>query len=157
MVKKEVGKIYNTIIVLSVIGILIASYLAVLHYSDYESFCDISKGLSCDIVNKSEYSVFPPLYGVPVSILGILTFISIITLATLIRRGKPLKFFDETITPLTLAKILWLISIISLFFAAYLLYAEAFLIMSFCILCLVLDLILIIIAIKVYRLKRCLS
>ena len=157
MEKKEVARACSFIIALSVIGILIASYLAVLHYSDFESFCDISKGLSCDIVNKSEYSVFPPLYGIPVSILGIFTFIIIITLALLIKRGKPIAFFDETVKSSTLAKLLLLICIISLLFAAYLVFTEAFLILSFCILCLILDTILIIIAIKSYQLKRSLS
>ncbi|PJE50934.1 MAG: hypothetical protein COV29_01500 [Candidatus Yanofskybacteria bacterium CG10_big_fil_rev_8_21_14_0_10_36_16] len=61
--------------VLSILGILIMGYLVSLHFSEEEgSFCDLGKGLSCDIVNKSEYS---EVAGIPVSMLGIFYFIAV--------------------------------------------------------------------------------
>src|SRR3989338_4265497 len=77
--------------ILSILNIIIFSYLLFLHYSDSESFCDIAPGLSCDIVNKSPWSEFPPGSGIPVSLMGILTFIVVLFLLSFIKNNKTMK------------------------------------------------------------------
>ena len=134
---------------ISVIAIIISSYLLYLHYSDKESFCDISTGLSCDIVNRSIYSEFPPGSGIPVSLMGIITFTIIIVLSELIYANKTAKR-----TKKLFSNIIFYLMIISIIFAAYLVYAELFLILSICILCVVLDIFIILILILSYKLRR---
>lgn len=63
------------LILTAIVGIAIMAYLTSLHYSPEEgAFCNLGEGLSCDIVNKSEYS---EVYGIPVSILGLLYFLGV--------------------------------------------------------------------------------
>jgi len=51
-------------------------YLTNLHFSpDEGAFCNLGEGLSCDIVNKSQYS---EVIGIPMSILGLLYFIGVL-------------------------------------------------------------------------------
>ena len=134
---------------ISVISIIISSYLLYLHYSDKESFCDISAGLSCDIVNRSIYSEFPPGSGIPVSLMGIITFAIITVLSELIYMNKISKN-----TKKLFSNLIFYLMIISIIFAAYLVYAELFLILSVCILCVVLDIFIILILILSYKLRR---
>ena len=115
--------------IISILFIIISSYLLYLHYADTESFCDISQGFSCDIVNKSPYSEFPPGSGIPVSLIGIITFIVVIIALELIW-GKKNK-----ISKRALSSFVFYLMIISLLFALYLAYTELFLILSICILC----------------------
>ncbi|MAG12934.1 hypothetical protein CL630_03955 [bacterium] len=69
------------LIALSIAGIIIMAYLTYLHYVPTPpdgSVCDIGEGLSCDVVNKSAYS---EIFGIPMSVLGILYFILVATLS----------------------------------------------------------------------------
>ena len=129
------------------------SHLLFLHYSDSESFCDFAPGLSCDIVNKSIYSEFPPGSGIPVSGMGILTFIIVLWLLSKIKNNKTLTIGGTTFNKKSFISWIFYLMIISLLFAIYLVYLEAVYILSFCILCLVADVIIIIILILSYKLK----
>ena len=82
------NKLISWMKTLSYIFIIISSYLLYLHYSTSESFCDISPALSCDIVNKSIYSEFPPGSGIPVSFIGILTFILVLIILNNIKSNN---------------------------------------------------------------------
>ncbi len=63
----------KTIATLSALGIAITGYLIHQHYAPIDSsFCNFNDFVSCDIVNKSEYS---EIFGIPVSILGLLTYV----------------------------------------------------------------------------------
>ena len=131
---------------LSLLAIIISSYLLYLHYSDSTSFCDIGQGLSCDIVNRGIYSEFPPNSGIPVSLMGALTFIFVIIILEIIKRKKKHQK--------TLSTFIFYLMIISLIFALYLVYAELFLILSICILCVALDIIIILELLLSYKLRR---
>ncbi len=144
MVKKE-NRLIKWMLILSLVAIVISSYLLYLHYSsESSSFCDISPSLSCDIVNKSIYSEFPPGSGIPVSLMGIATFIIVIVALELIRNNKHKKY---------LSNFIFYLMVISVLFALYLVYAELFLILSICILCVLLDVIIIIMLILSYKLR----
>ena len=57
---------------LSFLGMLVTAYLIYQHYKESaDSFCNINNYISCDIVNKSIYA---EIFGIPVSILGFLSY-----------------------------------------------------------------------------------
>ncbi|MEK7453248.1 MAG: vitamin K epoxide reductase family protein [Patescibacteria group bacterium] len=69
------SKIKKSIFVLSILGILIASYSLYDHYQPIgRGICNISELINCDIVNKGPYS---ELFGIPQALLGILFYLSI--------------------------------------------------------------------------------
>jgi uncharacterized membrane protein len=63
------------------VGLGIAAYLTIVHYSGAAPVCALSHG--CEVVQKSRYS---ELGGVPVALLGLLGYIAI--LAALARDGE---------------------------------------------------------------------
>ncbi|MBI4457599.1 hypothetical protein HY633_01390 [Candidatus Uhrbacteria bacterium] len=72
---------------LSLLGLLIMAYLTWVHYSPVNSsLCNLSPNFSCDVVNKSVFSEF---LGLPISILGILFFLSIMAIPLLKNVQKP--------------------------------------------------------------------
>ncbi len=151
MINKKLIKWMN---IISLLFIIISLYLLYLHYANTESFCDFSKGLSCDIVNKSIYSEFPPGSGIPVSLMGIITFIIVLIILNFIKKNKKFKIGNKNVDKKILAIFLFYLMIISFIFALYLVYAELFLILSICILCVVLDIFIIIMILLTYKLMR---
>lgn len=146
-------KIINWMIIISIVSLLLSSYLLFLHYSDKESFCDISQGLSCDIVNKSIYSEFPPGSGIPVSLMGIFTFLIIIVALKFIKSDKKFNIGKTVVDKKILSNFIFYLMIISLVFALYLVYTELVLILSICILCVTLDIFIILLLILSYMLR----
>ena len=63
-------KLLLGIILLSIIGVIISGYLVKVHYTN-SSICDINSKLSCSAVSQS---IFAEIWGIPVSILGILAY-----------------------------------------------------------------------------------
>ena len=68
-------------IALAVLGLGIASYLTYVHYADIEAVCTIAHG--CEKVQTSEWA---DLAGVPVALLGVFGYASI--LASMFVRGE---------------------------------------------------------------------
>ena len=103
-------------IAVAIIGLGIATYLTIVHYTGGVSVCAIAHG--CETVQKSDYS---KLAGVPVALLGMLGYVGI--LAALIRddeRSRDVAAF---------------ISILGFGFSAWLTYTEIALINAICIWC----------------------
>ena len=103
-------------IVVAVIGLGIATYLTIVHYTGGVSVCAIAHG--CETVQKSDYS---KLAGVPVALLGMLGYVGI--LAALIRddeRSRDVAAF---------------ISILGFGFSAWLTYVEIVKLDAICIWC----------------------
>ena len=154
MVKKSsANKLIKWMRIISVLFIVISSYLLVLHYSDTESFFDFSQLFSCDIVNKSIYSEFPPGSGIPVSLMGIFTFILVLVILHLIKTNASFSIGNKIVEKKLLSNILFYLMIISLVFALYLVYTELFYILSICILCVVLDILILIMIVLTYKLR----
>lgn len=110
------------IAVLAVAGMVVSSVSLYHHYGTSKtSYCDIGENFNCDIVNRSTYST---VLGVPDALIGIVGYSAMLALATLHR--------TKSATPL----ILLIASVLGLGFALYLTYVEAFLLASWCILCL---------------------
>jgi len=111
------------IAVLALAGIIDSAIALQRHYAKSATqFCDFSQRFSCDIVNRSEYS---SIVGIPVAAIGIAGYATLFLLAT------KWKTRSETPTRLLIA------ALGGLAFALYLTYVEAFLLETWCILCIV--------------------
>jgi len=104
----------------SFIGAGIMAYLIKLHYAEGGgSVCDLAEGLSCSIVNKSDFS---EILGVPISVLGLLYFITVA--AMMLYKHWPKPFREVT-----------LFTVFSLSFGLYLSGIELLVLGSFCLFC----------------------
>ena len=119
---ERTSRIYPAIALLALAGILVSSFSLYHHFTKSKtSFCDIGQSFDCDLVNRSQYSMF---HGIPVALLGILGYLLILSLATVYR--------EKAETPFILAGV----TFAGLGFALYLTYIEAFVLHAWCILCL---------------------
>jgi uncharacterized membrane protein len=101
------------ILVVALIGLGIATYLTIVHYSGLKVAC-LASG-SCETVQSSRYA---KLAGIPVPVLGLLGYIGI--LGTLILRGELGRVAG------------WGLALVGFLFSAYLTYRELFTIKAIC-------------------------
>ena len=117
------------ILFFAIFGIIVSVY-ALAHHFELAGgeFCSISDALDCDKVNRSVYS---EIFGAPVALLGIIFYVSVFSLALI-------KFLRPAIdaTEYFYQKALFYLSAAGLLFTLYLNFVEAFLIKSFCLVCL---------------------
>ena len=115
--------LFAVVAFLSVAGVVVSAISLQRHYAKSATgFCDFSQQFSCDIVNRSEYS---SIMGIPVAAIGIVGYAALFVLSTF---GK-----SQGETP---NRILGA-SIVGLAFALYLSYIEAYVLTTWCILCLI--------------------
>jgi len=109
--------------VLSLAGVIVSAISLQRHYAKSATeFCDFSQQFSCDIVNRSEYS---SIVGIPVAGIGIAGYAALLLLSTF-WKSRP-----ETPNRLLGA------ALAGLAFALYLTYVEAYVLTTWCILCLI--------------------
>jgi uncharacterized membrane protein len=101
-------------IVLTVIGLGVASYLTYVHYSGIKPLCGL--GGSCELVQTSAYS---HLAGVPVALLGLIGYIAIMA-SLLTRESETTRFATVAFTTVGFG------------FSAYLTYRELFSLHAVC-------------------------
>lgn len=117
------GLIFVSLAILSVLGMVDSGIALQRHYAkSATTFCDFSQQLNCDIVNRSEYST---LLGIPVALIGVAGYAAILGLATF-RRSR-----SDTPTRLTT------LAVLGLAYALYLTYIEAYVLTTWCILCVI--------------------
>lgn len=138
---------------LLILSIITSIYLVYLHFSEEQSFCDLSPTISCDVVNKSEWS---ELFGIPVAIFGLITFILLFIITVLITKNFNKAIFGIKFNKKNLLLLMSLILTWSLIFALYLLiYIEHYKLKgTYCLLCIFLDIIIFImllISLKMYK------
>jgi vitamin-K-epoxide reductase (warfarin-sensitive) len=110
------------IAVLSLAGMIVSSISLQRHYAKSATqFCEIGEKFNCDIVNRSEYST---IIGIPVAGIGVIGYAALLVLSTLQRSRA------ETPVRIVVA------SLTGLVFALYLTYIEAYVLTTWCILCL---------------------
>jgi uncharacterized membrane protein len=109
-------KLRAAAIAVAVIGLGIATYLTIVHYTGGTSVCAIAHG--CETVQKSDYS---KLAGVPVALLGLIGYVGI--LAALIKDDENARAAAA------------FISILGFGFSAWLTYTEIAIIDAICIWC----------------------
>jgi uncharacterized membrane protein len=103
-----------TLLVLSVLGLAVASYLTYVHYAGIKPAC--TAGESC---TKVQTSVYSKLAGVPVALIGLLGYIAIV--------GSLLAPEGERTRLATMA-----FTLLGFGFSAYLTYRELFSIHAIC-------------------------
>lgn len=118
-------------IALSVLGAADAIYLFILKLTQNELMCVGNHG--CITVNNSVYS---EIYGIPVSIFGLLGYVAILAILLLekwpdvAKKMGPLNLVSENGPLLIFGS-----TIIGVLFSAYLTYIEAFVIFAYCPFC----------------------
>jgi uncharacterized membrane protein len=120
--KPSIERLMSLIAILAVCGLVVSSVSLQHHYATSKTaYCDIGGTFNCDIVNRSEYS---KILGIPVALIGMLGYASLVGLATVCRerRETPAMLFGAAATGLA--------------FALYLTYIEARVLGVWCILCL---------------------
>ncbi len=113
----------KAIIIFSFLGILISAYSSYHHYTNITGICNINEKLSCDIVNRSEYS---ELFGIPVALIGLFGYLAILITSVLLIKNETKE----------LKLVLLVLSSAGFLFTAYLTYIEAFVLYTYCPLCL---------------------
>lgn len=113
--------LFALITVLSLAGVAVSGVSLQRHYAkSATNFCDFSQKFSCDIVNRSEYS---ESLGIPVAGIGVAGYAILFVLSTF------WKSLPETPSRLLIA------ALSGLAFALYLTYVEAYVLTTWCILC----------------------
>jgi vitamin-K-epoxide reductase (warfarin-sensitive) len=114
--------VFLAIAVLSVAGMIVSAVSLQRHYAkSATSYCEFGEKFNCDIVNRSEYS---SLLGIPVAGIGLAGYGLLLVLSTFKRLD------NQTPTRLIMAVGP------GLAFALYLTYVEAYVLTTWCILCL---------------------
>ena len=118
------------ILVLAVIGIALRLYLFKLHLNPGSgSFCDINATVSCDLVNRSPYA---ELFGIPVSLFGVLFWFGVLCAVLIPRRlAKLVTLGDRKLFQQAFVAYM----ILGFLFSLYLTFIEAFVIKAWCPLC----------------------
>jgi vitamin-K-epoxide reductase (warfarin-sensitive) len=115
-------RLLNGIAILAVLGMVVSSVSLQHHFAKSKTtYCDFGESFNCDLVNRSQYS---SVAGIPVALIGIAGYVTLLALATLYR--------EKAETP----GMLVLGSAAGLAFALYLTYVEGFILQAWCILCL---------------------
>jgi len=115
--------LFWAIAVLSVVGIIVSAISLERHYAkSTTSFCEFGQKFNCDIVNRSEYST---LLGIPVAVIGVAGYAMLFVLSIFFRTREQIRD--------------WLLgaALAGLGFALYLTYIEAYVLTTWCILCLI--------------------
>jgi uncharacterized membrane protein len=115
--------LFVLIAILSIAGVVDSGVALQRHFAKSSTrFCDFSQKFSCDIVNRSEYST---LLGIPVALIGVAGYGFLFVLSAFLRTR------DETPNRLLIA------ALAGFAFALYLTYVEAYMLTTWCILCLI--------------------
>jgi uncharacterized membrane protein len=141
----SMNQIYKTLAVINVLAILTTIYLTYLHFvPEASDICNLSEKWNCEIVNKSIYS---ELFGIPVSILGMAAYLAFLTFSLLGLRRNLKKW-----TPYFLAAVAG-----GTAFALYLTGIETFVLRTYCVFCVVQQILILIelyLAYRLYTLTR---
>jgi vitamin-K-epoxide reductase (warfarin-sensitive) len=115
--------LFVLIAILSLAGVIDSGISVQRHFAESPTrYCDFSQKFSCDIVNRSEYSTF---LGFPVAVIGVAGYTALFVLSIFFRSREQTRD--------------WLLgaSLAGLGFALYLTYIEAYVLTTWCILCLI--------------------
>lgn len=121
--KTQGSFVYLAIAALSLAGVVVSAIALQRHFAkSATTFCDFNQKFSCDVVNRSEQST---IAGIPVAAIGVAGYGALFFLSAF-RRTRA-----ETPSRLLMA------SLVGLAFALYLTYVEAYVLETWCILCVI--------------------
>lgn len=117
------------LLLLAVLGLADAIYLAVSHYKvhtdmTHKSFCAISKAINCDTVSQSVYSIF---FGVPFAFWGIIAYVFMLVMFVFVK--------DNSAKSVRLWTFLFLASWVFVGYSIALAIVSSFYVKSYCIMC----------------------
>jgi uncharacterized membrane protein len=152
--------------VFSFLAVLISLFLLYQHFStEVSRFCNFGKSFSCDIVNKGEYSTLDGVtnlalsiifqknfyinFPLPNALISVLVFFFFLLTAGRIYRKKSLFGINEK----TLIKAMKIIMVLSLMYAAFLIYIESEVLQTWCLFCLTLDVVMLVIAYALFTME----
>ena len=116
---------YIQLVTLNLFMIPITISLISMHYKpELSDFCVYGETFNCDIVNKSIYS---EMFGIPVALFGLITYLLLLAFAV---RGK---YKDQT----KLIPYATIFVVFGVLFSLYLTYIEAFVLRTWCMLCVI--------------------
>lgn len=113
---------YRTMIVLTVIGLLVATYMTIYKWTNNEAMC-LGSG-DCGTVNASRYA---DVNGIPVALIGVLGYAAILGMLVFENRTD---FLRQNATLLTFG-----LSLTGFLFTVWLIYVEIFRINALCPFC----------------------
>jgi uncharacterized membrane protein/protein-disulfide isomerase len=124
------SKSRTLLVAFALLGLVASTVSSYVHYklvteSHYASFCDVSATVSCTEAYLSRYGSF---MGVPVAVLGVMFFATILLLAAMV--GRPTSASRENAPAYIFA-----LSTVGLAFALYLGWSSYVVLKVFCILC----------------------
>ncbi|HMP67205.1 MAG TPA: vitamin K epoxide reductase family protein [Candidatus Paceibacterota bacterium] len=114
---KKTSTLIFIIIALAIVGLADTSYLTTKHYSEASIVCNIFD--KCDIVTSSKYN---NIAGVPISMIGVIYYLSIIFLVNLY------LFLKKNL----IIKIATSLSMIAFLFSVWLVYLQFFVLNAVC-------------------------
>jgi vitamin-K-epoxide reductase (warfarin-sensitive) len=120
--RPSVRVLFVLIAILALAGVMVSTVSLQRHYAKSDTaFCDFNKKFSCDVVNRSEQS---SIIGIPVAGIGVAGYVFLFVLATFWRSriDTPNRLLGAAFGGLA--------------FAFYLTYVEAYVLETWCILCL---------------------
>ena len=125
---KTTQLISGLVLLFSAIALISSLYLSFLHYFPHSGFitCTFSEKINCDIVTNSIYS---EILGVPLAVLGALTYLCIFILALRLRKNN--------VNLDVACPALFLTSLFLILMTAYLIFVSSVLIGAYCIFCIV--------------------
>jgi len=116
-------KLFGTILGFSGTGLLASVYSVKTHYEGGDhAICSFNEVFNCDVVNHSAYSEF---FGIPVALIGIAGYVFIMASIMQYKTSK------NTL----LMNLISLAVILGAVFSAYLTYIEAYVLYTWCIIC----------------------
>ncbi len=108
----------------AILGVVASVYALLAHYDVTSTeFCSVSDTFDCDLVNKSKYS---KILGIPVALLGIFAYVFFF-LSALVYAKRPSEL---------LMQVMIFGAVFSMLFSLYLTYIEAFVLFTWCMICL---------------------
>jgi uncharacterized membrane protein len=118
-------KIYWSFLLLGTIGFLDSLYLAIIHFTNNSVVCNGTN--ECDLVLTSSYATF---LGIPLALFGIIFYIYIIIISTLMLEKIKL---GQNVTPKLIVPFAFIGFVASMYFV----YIQAFVLNAYCTYCMV--------------------
>ncbi len=144
---KEVRFILKISAIFTAIALPVTAYLIYLHYMPEDSsFCNINDVLNCDIVNKSQWSYLDfGFIQVPVAILGFITYLVLFSGIVVLFKEWAIEKIIPFLKPKMLLFFLTILAAVGTGFSLHLSYIEAFVLHTYCIFCVVQQILIILI------------
>lgn len=132
-------KMLIAIVFLAFAAMGVTAYLVYMHYAPEASdVCEINEQFNCDIVNKSQWSYIPiGSFEFPVAILGFLYYLGVFVGTIGVLKGWKFTKIHKWFEPMNVIRLMRWITIPGLLFTLYLTYIEAFVLYTFCLFCVI--------------------